>query len=66
VVSAGYKNWFKFPHPVVLERLAEQGSRVYRTDFHGAVVMTTKGNDLHIETVVNGDGNPDQIGGTGT
>lgn len=61
VVSVGYKNWFKFPHPMVLERLAAQGSTVYRTDLHGAVVMTTKGDDLKIETNVNDDGIRDQI-----
>jgi competence protein ComEC len=61
VVSAGYKNWFKFPHPIVLERLAAQGSKVFRTDVHGAVVMTTEGDDLHIETSVNDDGNRDQV-----
>ncbi|MFA6009755.1 MAG: DNA internalization-related competence protein ComEC/Rec2 [Desulfobacteraceae bacterium] len=66
VVSAGYKNWFKFPHPMVLERLAVQGSTVYRTDSHGAVVMTTKGDDLKIETGVNGDGKRDQIADPGT
>jgi len=66
VVSAGYKNWFKFPHPMVLERLAAQGSKVYRTDFHGAVVMATEGDDLHIETSVNDDGNRDQIMEPGT
>lgn len=66
VVSAGYKNWFKFPHPIVLERLAAQGSTVYRTDFHGAVVMTTTGDDLKIETDVNGDGKRDQITEPGT
>lgn len=60
VVSAGYKNWFKFPHPMVLERFAVQESKVYRTDIHGAVVMTTRGDDLHIETMVNDDGNRDQ------
>jgi competence protein ComEC len=52
VISVGYKNWFRFPHPVVLERLASQKSTVYRTDRDGAVLMTTFGKDLHIETMV--------------
>jgi competence protein ComEC len=37
IVSCGWRNRFGFPHPQVLARLQEIGSRVLRTDNHGAV-----------------------------
>ncbi len=37
IISAGFENRFGFPHPEVLERLADRGVRVLRTDLHGAV-----------------------------
>lgn len=37
VVSAGYRNQFRHPHPEVVDRLAAQGIALWRTDLHGAV-----------------------------
>lgn len=37
VVSAGWRNRFRHPSPVVLQRYAARGIRVLRTDFDGAV-----------------------------
>ncbi|MDR7867283.1 MAG: DNA internalization-related competence protein ComEC/Rec2 [Sporomusaceae bacterium] len=50
VISAGRANRFGHPHPAVLERLAAQGVRVYRTDRDGAVVFRSDGEALTVET----------------
>jgi len=52
VISAGFKNRFRFPHPSVLERIEGQGARIYRTDLNGAVSMATDGHGLRIESVL--------------
>ncbi len=48
VISAGWRNRFKFPHAQVLARYARQGSRVYRTDFDGAVRLISNGETLRV------------------
>ncbi len=50
VISAGHANRFGHPHPAVLERLAAQGVRVYRTDRDGAVVFRSDGEALSVAT----------------
>ncbi len=61
VISCGYKNWFRFPHTGVLERLAARNVKVFRTDFDGAVTVRTNGKVLWIETFVNGGECHDRI-----
>jgi beta-lactamase superfamily II metal-dependent hydrolase len=39
----GEDNDYGHPHDEVLERLAKEGTEVYRTDVHGTVVITTDG-----------------------
>ena len=48
VISAGWRNRFKFPHAQVLARYAGQGSRVYRTDLDGAVRLISNGETLRV------------------
>jgi competence protein ComEC len=48
VISAGWRNRFRFPHPDVLERYAQQGSRVLRTDLDGAVRLISDGKTLKV------------------
>ena len=43
VISAGRSNGFGHPAPEVLERLERRGARVFRTDQHGAITVTTDG-----------------------
>ncbi|HHU63743.1 MAG TPA: MBL fold metallo-hydrolase [Clostridiales bacterium] len=43
VIMVGEDNDYGHPHDEVLERLAEEGTEVYRTDVHGTVVITTDG-----------------------
>jgi len=40
VFSVGYRNRFGHPHADVVERFRAIGSRVYRSDMHGAVLMS--------------------------
>ena len=46
VISAGWKNRFRFPHATVLEAYQKRGCRVLRTDLNGAIIFTTDGNRL--------------------
>ncbi len=48
VISAGWKNFYNFPHPSVLARYRRRGSRIFRTDIFGAIKFTTDGISLEI------------------
>jgi competence protein ComEC len=52
VISAGQGNRYRFPSKAVLERYAAAGSRVYRTDRDGAIMIRARGGRLEIETAV--------------
>ncbi len=52
VISSGWKNRFKFPHPDVLKRYTDKGLKVFRTDIHGAITMATDGHLLKIKPYV--------------
>ena len=39
LISSGYRNRYKMPHPPVLQRLRAQGAEVWRTDRDGAVTV---------------------------
>jgi competence protein ComEC len=52
IVSAGKSNVFHHPHPSVLQRYKEAGVNIFRTDYDGAITMTTDGNNLQIETFI--------------
>jgi len=49
VASVGWHNRFHFPHPTVVQRLEQAGSRVLRTDLDGAVQIVTDGKRLRVE-----------------
>jgi len=52
LISVGQLNEYGMPDEVVLDRLEKIGARIYRTDLHGAITITTDGRDLSVVTVV--------------
>jgi competence protein ComEC len=49
VVSAGYRNRFGHPHPDVVRRYRESGTRLWRTDCDGSVHLSTDGRQVWVE-----------------
>ena len=43
-------NRWAFPRPEVLSRYQSQGSQIYRSDIHGAVIFTVTANGIEVET----------------
>ena len=54
IISAGRGNTFGHPAPEVLERLAEVGATVYRTDRDGQITIETDGGRVQVHTYVGG------------
>jgi len=52
IISSGWKNSFRFPHPSVVKRFKERGYGVYRTDSHGALTIATDGKSLKIHPCI--------------
>lgn len=53
ILSAGENNRYNHPHPDVVERLQRAGSRIYRTDHQGAIVVRVDGKGrMEIEQTV--------------
>ena len=50
IISLGAGNPYGHPHPDVLNTLADQRVRVWRTDVHGAVTISTDGSTYEILT----------------
>ncbi len=50
IISAGYANQFGHPHIETLTRLAEHHAIVYRTDRQGAIVFTSDGIHIEVDT----------------
>jgi hypothetical protein len=40
IISCGWQNRYRLPHPDVLRRLEACGARIWRTDWHGAITVT--------------------------
>jgi competence protein ComEC len=49
VISDGYENIYRFPHPAVLDRLADANATVWRTDMHGLVSIVSDGRRISAE-----------------
>lgn len=49
IISAGWKNSFRFPDPSVLKRYNENDCRIFRTDKNGAVAISIDGRALRIK-----------------
>lgn len=52
VISVGTNNRFGHPHMETIQRLIGQNSKIYRTDQQGAIVFTTDGRRLTVETFI--------------
>jgi competence protein ComEC len=50
VISDGYENTFRHPHPLVLHRLEAHHARVLRTDQDGLITVRTDGHRISVET----------------
>jgi competence protein ComEC len=48
ILSVGPRNLGRLPHPEVLRRYEQMGSRLFRTDRDGAVTVTTDGETLRV------------------
>jgi len=48
IISAGFDNPFRLPHPAVLNRLREAGVQIYRTDLQGMISAATDGHELWV------------------
>jgi competence protein ComEC len=52
VIQVGQNNRFGHPSPEVVEGYQAAGSKIYRTDEQGAIVMETDGSRLEVKTMV--------------
>jgi competence protein ComEC len=50
IISDGYENSFRHPHPKVLERLNAHRAGIFRTDRDGLVTIRTDGRRISIQT----------------
>ena len=50
VISDGFENTFRHPHPLVLERLGAHHARILRTDLDGQITFRTDGRRISVET----------------
>ena len=50
LISDGFENSFRHPHPQVLERLAEHRATILRTDLEGLTTIRTDGRRITVET----------------
>lgn len=50
VISDGFENSFRHPHPQVLERLAAHHAGILRTDLEGLITVRTDGRRISVET----------------
>jgi competence protein ComEC len=52
IISSRWKSRFGFPHPPVLKRYKERGCRIFGTARHGAITMSTDGQELMISPTI--------------
>jgi competence protein ComEC len=52
ILSVGERNIGRLPHPEVLRRYKRLGTRIFRTDKHGAVTVVTDGEKIEIKPFV--------------
>ena len=52
VICVGKNNRYNFPDPIILKRYRSIGASIYRTDTHGAIEITSDGQNFHIRTAL--------------
>jgi len=55
ILSVGERNIGRLPHPEVLKRYLQLGSRILRTDKDGAITVMTDGEKIEVKTFLKGD-----------
>jgi len=55
VISVGNQNIYGLPDPMTLERYDSVGAKIFRTDTHGAIEISTNGRDIRLRTSVSLD-----------
>jgi competence protein ComEC len=55
ILSVGARNIGRLPHPDVLKRYNQLGSRILRTDKHGAITVVTDGKEIEVKTFLKGE-----------
>jgi competence protein ComEC len=55
ILSVGERNIGRLPHPEVLKRYLQLGSKILRTDKHGAITMITDGENIKVNTYLEGE-----------
>jgi competence protein ComEC len=50
IISVGFGNPFRLPSTQVLQRYRALGVKIYRTDQHGAITISTDGDKIEVET----------------
>ena len=49
IIPVGESNRYGHPHQVVLDRLTQAGVRIFRTDTHGTIVISSDGTNIRID-----------------
>jgi competence protein ComEC len=52
VVSVGEGNWYGHPDQEVIARYEKMGTKIFRTDLHGAVEVSSNGQTLFVRTAI--------------
>jgi competence protein ComEC len=55
ILSVGERNIGRLPHPEILKRYRQLGSRILRTDKHGAITVVTDGKEIEVKTFLKGE-----------
>jgi competence protein ComEC len=52
VISSGWRNRFRFPHPSVLKRYEDRGCQVISTALNGAIFIKSDGNSMTVKPFI--------------
>jgi competence protein ComEC len=55
ILSVSERNIGRLPHPEVMKRYQQLGSKIFRTDRHGAITLITDGESIEIKTFLKDD-----------